>query len=199
MTKCYHGINKSINYVKKLSRTNGILSKLRHFIPVDVAISVYYSLFYSYLLYGCLVWSYTNQGNINRLTKLQKKCIRILTFSNFNSHTGPLFYELKLLKFEDIVINQKILFMYDTFQDHIPDQLKKLFTFNKTIHSYETRSQLLFHISEAKTTKFGINTLRYDGPRTWNQFYNEHLNTTNVPSQPSLKKVLKDHFINSYK
>ena len=50
---------------KKLSRANGILSKLRHFMTKQTLISVYYSLFYSHLLYGCPVWSLTKKENLD--------------------------------------------------------------------------------------------------------------------------------------
>ena len=68
--------NKHIdNLSKKLARANGILSKLRHYIPTETALVVYHSLFQSYLLYGSLAWSFTNQGNIDRVTKMQECCI----------------------------------------------------------------------------------------------------------------------------
>ena len=40
---------------KKLSGSNGILCKLRHFVPEKTLISVYYSIFYSHLSHGCSV------------------------------------------------------------------------------------------------------------------------------------------------
>ena len=80
----------------KLARANGILSKLRYFEPKDSCISVYYSLFYTHLIYGCLVWSYSRKSNIDRLIKLQKRCI--INFSDFDSHTDSQYSELKLLK-----------------------------------------------------------------------------------------------------
>ena len=42
------------NLCKKLVQTNGILSKLRHYIPQKTCISVYFSLFYSLILYDSL-------------------------------------------------------------------------------------------------------------------------------------------------
>ena len=45
----------------KLSRTNGILSNLRHYVPKKTMLSVYYALFYSHMTYGSLVWSLTTQ------------------------------------------------------------------------------------------------------------------------------------------
>ena len=75
LSQDYNTIQLSI----KLSCTNGILSKLRHFTPVSSLISVYYySLFYSHVTYGCSVWSLTKMSNINKINILQKKCIRII-------------------------------------------------------------------------------------------------------------------------
>ena len=30
---------------------------------------------------------------------------------------------------------------------------------------------MVFHIPKAKTSRFGLNTLRYDGANLWNKFY----------------------------
>ena len=50
----YLSLNIKINQLsEKLSWANGIISKLRHFVTKQTFISVYYSLFYSHLLYGC--------------------------------------------------------------------------------------------------------------------------------------------------
>ena len=71
--------NKQIDDIcTKLARANGIISKLRHFVPKKTCVSVYFSLFYSHILYGCLVWSYSTQRNIDRIIKLQKRCIGII-------------------------------------------------------------------------------------------------------------------------
>ena len=43
---------------KKLAQTNGSLSKLRHYFPQKTCISVYFSLFYSFILYGSLAWPF---------------------------------------------------------------------------------------------------------------------------------------------
>ena len=54
-------------HTQKLSRANGILSKLRYFAPLTTLISVYYSIFYSHLIYGCPVWSMTSNKNIDTI------------------------------------------------------------------------------------------------------------------------------------
>ena len=67
---------------KKLSRANGILSKLRYNAPIEVLTQVYYSIFHSHLINGCNLWGLTpREENIQRIERLQKKCVRIMTLS----------------------------------------------------------------------------------------------------------------------
>ena len=181
----------------KLSRSNGALSKLRHFIPLQLCKSVYYSIFYSYVLYGCLVWCYTNQNNIERLMKLQKQCTRLLTFSDFLAHTNPLFQRLNLLKITDVFILQKLFFMLDSFNSKTPVELRQIFVFNKNIHSYETRSSELFHLSKCNTTRYGLNSISYDGAKIWNEFF-PLLHENNIFEKKALKIFMEKFLINKY-
>ena len=120
--------NKQIDDIcTKLARANGILSKLRHFVPKKTCVSVYFSLFYSHILYGCLVWSCSTQSNIDQIIKIQKWCIWTITYSEFTEHTGPLFSELKLLKVKDIFSLTKLLFMFNFIYENVPDKLKTIF------------------------------------------------------------------------
>ena len=136
----------------KLATANGILSKLRYFIPKDICISVQYSLFYNHHIYGCLVRSYSRKSDIDRFIKLQKRCILIINFSDSNSHTDPQHSELKLLKVNDIFLLCKFLFIFDFIEESIPEELKSLFIFNKSMHSYDARSSRMFHIQKGKTS-----------------------------------------------
>ena len=88
---------------KKLSRANGILSKLRYNAPFNTCLQVYYAIFYSQLIYGCNVWGLTTDENLHKIEVLQRKCVRILKFAPFNSHTNQLFIDLKFLKVKDII------------------------------------------------------------------------------------------------
>ena len=74
----------------KLSRANGIMSKLRQYVLKTTMLQIYYALFYSHMSYGSLVWSLTTQKNLDIIFILQKKCIRILNSVSYNGHTNPL-------------------------------------------------------------------------------------------------------------
>ena len=57
----------------------------------------------------------------NRIFTLQKKAIRIITKSKFNSHTEPLFRELSLLKVEHLFQMQCLKFHYNVINERTPD------------------------------------------------------------------------------
>ena len=88
---------------KKLSRANGILSKLRYYAPFKTCLQVYYAIFYSHLTYGCNIWGLTSEENLKNVEILQKKCLRIMTFSDFGSHTNQLFIDHKILKVREVI------------------------------------------------------------------------------------------------
>ena len=64
---------------------------------------MYHYLMYNYFIlsslnYGILVWSF----NTDRLFKLLKRAVRVISKSKFNAHTDPLFQNLQILKIEDL-------------------------------------------------------------------------------------------------
>jgi hypothetical protein len=86
----------------KLSRSVGIIYKLRKKLPITSLINLYYTFVYPYLLYCNLAWGGTFACHLQPLFLIQKKIIRIITDSEYQAHTNPLFYQTKILKVEDI-------------------------------------------------------------------------------------------------
>ena len=89
---------------KKISKSIGIMYKLKNYMPQHLLISIYYSLIYPYLTYGNLIWGGTYPTHLEPLFLLQKKVVRIISKSNYLSHTDPIFSRLGLLKLPDIHI-----------------------------------------------------------------------------------------------
>ena len=61
---------------KKLRRPNGILSKLRHVLPLKTMVQTYHALFQSHINYGLNIWAQNLPKN-NRQQTLQKLAIRL--------------------------------------------------------------------------------------------------------------------------
>jgi hypothetical protein len=58
----------------KLRKTNGIISKLLHFVPRSTMRSIYFALFHSHISYASIVWG-QNISNTSRIFLLQKAAI----------------------------------------------------------------------------------------------------------------------------
>ena len=110
----------------KLRRANGLLSKVRHYVPKKELKSLYHALFASHLTYGLQVWG--QEKNLDMITKIQNRALRILNFRDFHADSSPLFRNENLLKLTDIVKIKNILFIHDYLKtSHSPSASKTIF------------------------------------------------------------------------
>ena len=101
--------------------------KIRHFLPINILVCLYNSLFSPFLQYGSLGWGLTYETHINPVFLLQKKVIRAIAFENFTSHTTPLFSDLKTLKLHDLFQLKLLSFVYDCVNRISPSCFHVLF------------------------------------------------------------------------
>ena len=81
-----------INYLeKKVSRSVGILSKLKNYLRLHALFKLYYTLVHSHLLYGLIVWGNTYPTYLSIFTTLQNKALRIVTKSGWYQNVLPLY------------------------------------------------------------------------------------------------------------
>ena len=92
----------------------------------------------------------------------------------------------------------KLLFMFNFIKENIAEELTRLFIFNKSVHLYETHSSQMFHISKGKTSRFGLNTLTYDGVKLWNKFFLVSLHKETDLTKSKLTNLLKIQFLHNY-
>ena len=118
---------------------------------------------------------------------IQKKIVRIITFSKYREGTRPIFTSLKLLNIYELNLYFTALFMYSYFHDNLPMFYKDYFTTNNKIHTYNTRSASNIHITY-KRTNYGKLSLKYRGAVVWNSLPDD-LKKSN--SYRTFKKSLK--------
>ena len=86
----------------KLSSSLYALRAAKHLLTINHMKTLYYSMIHPYLDYGALLWGSASKTNIKPIEILQKKAIRIITNSSYNTHTKPLFKKLRILTFHDM-------------------------------------------------------------------------------------------------
>ena len=69
------------------------------------------------------MWGLTSEENLSKIEILQKKCIRIISFSDFRSYTNQLFVT-HVLKFQEIIKLHHLQLLYNFLNDSLPTDLK---------------------------------------------------------------------------
>ena len=110
-----------INHVAmKISKLTGIIAKARHYLPLKTLQNIYYTMIYPYLIYCNAVWTNTYPTRLRPIYMIQKKIVRIMTFSKYREETRPIFTSLKLLNIYELNLYFTALFMYSYFHDNLP-------------------------------------------------------------------------------
>ena len=103
----------------KLNRANSLLFKMRKYVSPKMLRSICCPIFESYLSYSCLVQA-QNFSTIQRIVILRKKAIRIINYQPRNFHTNPLFKQTSILKFQDKICLENILFFSKSLNNLSP-------------------------------------------------------------------------------
>ena len=183
----------------QISRTIGILHRLKNTLPKSILLTLYQSLIVPYISYGVVAWGSADQNLIKRITQLQKRAIRIISGKKYNSHTSPLFKSLNLLTFPDIhqLECNKIYakFCRNELPPYITEQLEST---NRTPHGYPIRNTTNILPPIAKN-KLEQQSIQYTIALAWNSLPENIKIFKNQPkSIKSFTKQFKQHAINSY-
>ena len=79
--KNYLGLNTFIS--SEISKSLGILSRLRHFVPQAALLNIYRSLIQPYLSCGVAVWGQGARSSLENVSIMQKRALRLITLQNY--------------------------------------------------------------------------------------------------------------------
>ena len=110
--------NEYANYIsKKISKSIGVICRIRMYIPNSVLLNLYYTIIYPYLTYCNVIWCGTYWSHLNSIWLQQKRAIRVINWKPPRYHTSELFSGSKILKLSDIHALSLGIFMF-TNQSH---------------------------------------------------------------------------------
>ena len=124
--------------VSQLKRANNLIAISRHHVPPHVLQQIYYAQFHSNLTYCCQVWG-QNLNMSSQIAVLQKKSVRLMTWSPKNTHSSPLYKCLSIINITDQVKLLNIIFAYHVIHHLCPRPLRSLQLVEYT-HSHPTRN-----------------------------------------------------------
>ena len=130
-----------INYIAlKISRNIGIISRLRHFVPLKTLLSIYNSLISPYISYGLIAWGQASKSHLEKILILQKRAVRLINFLTFSTHAIPYFAHSNILPITMLYFKLSSTLMLDITTNSAPQNICNLFTSTQDIHQYNTRS-----------------------------------------------------------
>ena len=177
----------------KISKTIGVLNRLKRHVPIYVLRMLYNALILPHIQYSILCWGYKG----NRIIKLQKRAIRVITRSKFNAHTDPFFKTLNLLKYNDILEINALRIYFKFVNGTLPSYISDMFTQTDRTVPYILRSlnELPYYFPK---TSFGKNCLRYKLPQLISQIAPCVKNKVSSHSYSGFCSYARKHAISSY-
>ena len=175
-----------ISYItSKISKTIGVIARLRHFVPTSTLLTLYRSLLSPYLLYGVTVWGQAPQIYLNQILVLQKRALRLIYFAPYRSSAVSLFVSSGCLPIGLLYFKAVSILMHDVLNNLSPRNISNLFSSVNVIHTYSTR----FSSAGNLYTKYSrlthqIKSFSRRGVMIWNS----------IPQD--LRKLSRSHFKN---
>ena len=150
----------------KVSKSVGVICKLRHILPHDHVRNLYHTLVEPYFLYCILVWAGpVKTGKLDKLLRLQKKFVRLILFQPYGAHSKNLFSLLRIRTIYQIYTYRLAMYMFNAIVQKRQGPFR--FQINSDIHSHDTRNGRRLHVLRARTRR-RQSTVQFYGLKLWN-------------------------------
>lgn len=152
--------------------------------------------FHPHAHYGLQIWGQNLSPN-SRITKLQKTVVRLMTFSNINSSSKP----TNIMTLEEYVFTLNTNLAYQILNSTSPIAIQQTLNSKHLSNRYVTRGVVnnLLKRPPARTSKYGISSIRYQIVLHWNllQSYYENIDLASIRLS-RINKLIQDYLKSCY-
>ena len=126
----------------------GILSKLKHFLPSNSLLKLYYAFIHPHLLYGLSIWGCTHKSCLSKLQALQNKAVKIIGGGKYMDHATLFYSKLKILKIPELYKHEVAKLVFHHYHQRLPPLYRQTFTlklteFLKSVHVHQALPTIL--------------------------------------------------------
>ena len=165
----------------KLKCFFSIFYNIRNYVNKDHIRVIYYTMIYSRIKYGCIVYGLTSVDNLEKIQVMQNKLLKVISHKPYRFSTNKLHNELFLLKFEDIVKQEILSFVHDYVHSKLPSVFANYFQHRHSLADILSGLKPLRLIIPIHKTNIGANTVKVKGSK----FFNDE--ASNISLNYSLK------------
>ena len=153
---------------QKLSHSNGLLAKVRHYVSFETLLNIYHAIFGSHIRYACQIWG-QNINQCNKIISLQNKALRIINFQPPRTNCDVLYYFSNILKIQDQITALNCLLVSDQLNKRLPVSFNNTFNLARN-DRYGLRSATLNNLTipHNRTQRYGHFSISYQCILSWN-------------------------------
>lgn len=178
--------------IAKLNRSLYCINRIKHFLPCSALRSLYFALIHSHLSYCPIITSCASNTNIQKISRVQKKAIRIISNKGYLEHTAPLFKSLKILSYQQLITFSKLNFMHSVAYNYCPSSFSNVWiSNNERNETINLRNADLLAIPYPRIELFKKSPI-YSLPKLWNDLDETKLQNNKTTFRISIKDRLLD-------
>ena len=154
----------------KVARSVGILSKLKHFLPQNIMLQLYYALVHPFLSYGIIFWGATYPTYIKRLKSLQNRAIRAVARCHYRDEAKLFYNQFRILQIDDLLKFEIAKFVHCNTTNKTPNSFRNYFCktaeySSRVMRQSSDNSNL--YIPRYRTNKLQ-SFIKHQGVKIWN-------------------------------
>ena len=182
----------------KLKRLFPIFYNIRKYLNKDQILTIYFTMIYSRIKYGCTTYGLCTGKNLNRLQIIQNKLLKVLLKKSFRYSTNLLHKDLSLLQVGDIIVQEILAFVFNYFKGNLPIVFNNFFQHRFTIEDILSGVSRLRIAVPKVHTELGKNTIKFIGSTLFNKYADQFdLDITIKSFKTKIKKLLVSQYSDS--
>ena len=156
--------------IRKVSNQLQVMKRHKRLIPEKAKIILYKAYFLPHLNYCSLVWHHCGKRNSDKLEKLNLRCLRFV-FNDYESNYDKLLEKIDHSSLQNSRYCDLLILIYKAIHNSSPTYISSIFNERKS--KYNLRGERALNIPSVNTTKYGLHSIRYFGPKFWNSISND--------------------------
>jgi len=156
--------------IRKVSNQLQVMKRHKRLIPQTAKIILYKAYFLPHLNYCSLVWHHCGKRNADKLENLNQRCLRFV-FNDFQSNYENLLKKINLKSLQQSRYCELLILIHKAIHNSSPTYISSIFKERKS--NYNLRGEGALNIPSVNTTRYGLHSLRYFGPKLWNSLSSE--------------------------
>ena len=192
---------------KKLHIANSMLARSRDYLSINELKSTYDAVFSSHLNHASQIWGLSDTKYTDKIFKIQKNAVRIMTRAGFNAHSSSIFKTLEILKIQDQITLLNCLFVHDSLNGKLPKSFDNTFlklndvrsngNTGNTVSTINSKLGCLF-LPNVNTSTYGLNGLFRNSIISWNPYIKLFNKDVVSMSKKELKNKIKKYMLSTY-